>query len=213
MEETKSHGKVTRKELQKAIVDGIKKAQDDYWQMSGFWVWQGSEYWITTYVARKLWKVLGDYTVVIEGSSDQTRKEAGNKKRGRTPSGVKNKRYDIVAYFKNEKPRAVIEIKSQQSATTVVGDVRRVVDALNTAKLRFGAIGYYYSKRDDISGTGKKALHKVKDYAEDLLDKTKEITDKEKFSVDSKIYTSVHEESAWLAGCIIIERKTGNTLK
>ena len=201
---------VTRERLLDAIIQGIKKAQQDYDKMSDTWVWQGSEYWITTYVARALWKVSGDGTVVVEGRSGAVHEEAGKRKKGRPLLLAQNKRYDIVIYYKNESPRAVIEIKNQQGNARVIDDVKRVIAALKTAQLNFGAVGYYIAKGDDEK---QSALKKVREFAKNIEDKATELAGAYQFSAYSKEYSSVEDDSAWLAGCIVIERKPGNLMR
>ncbi|MGI9228884.1 MAG: hypothetical protein ACR2P9_03395 [Gammaproteobacteria bacterium] len=210
MTNKRTDSKVTRKSLLDAIISGIKKAQNDYYDMSEYWVGDGPEYWITTYVARALWKISGDGTVLAEGASDTTRKEVGGRNKGRLPRLVKNKRYDIVVYWQNGKPRAVIEIKNQVHTNLVMGDVKRVIAALKAAQLRFGAIGYYYSAEDSKEEI---ALHKVRGYAKSLGEEARELAAEDKFKVDWDTFASTEDDHAWLAGCIVIERKQGNTHK
>lgn len=207
-----SRGPVSRGALGKAIIDGIKQAQNDYSRMSGgSWVWEGAEYWITTHVARRLWKIVGDSAVIIEGSSDATLEEAG-RRRGRKPNVTKKKRYDIVVYFKTtDTPRAVVEIKrvTQTSRKSPLKDVKRIVAALKSAKLRFGAVGYYFSAS---GGSGKDAKEKISDYVEMLESEAQALASKRGFSVESMQRTAGDKQDAWVAGCLLIERKQGNPL-
>ena len=203
----KSKGPVQRAHISNTIVKGIRKAQADYCQMSGYWASEGPEYWITSYVARALWKQSGDCTVVAEGRSDVTRKEAGPK-RGRPSKAVQNKRYDIVLYFSNGNPRAVIEIKNNQQPDAVLRDVKRVVDALKQSKLRFGAVGYCYAQRE---GEKKLAKEKVRDYANTICEGAIEHAAKDRFKVTLHKYIKVERDHAWSAGCVLVERKQGNT--
>ena len=212
----KTRGPVSRGALAKAIVDGIKKAQDDYEDMSGgLWVWEGAEYWITTYVARQLWKLIGPRSVIIEGASDQTLREA-RRRRGRKAGATKGKRYDIVVYFPSrDTPRAVVEIKLSGNKDAFLKDVTRVVAALKASRLRFGAVGYYFSYRSD----SKDVKQKLREFADERCAVASDIAGKDGFRVVPKVYTSPvytwddeEEEHAWLAGCLVIERKPGNPL-
>lgn len=198
-------GPVERAKAMPAILGGIKKAQQDYEKMSGLWVWQGAEYWITSYVARALWKIYGDKSVVVEGDSNSTLDAAG-RKRGRTPKIAKNKRYDIVLYFKHGKPRAVVEIKVQAaSKMSIETDIKRVIAAVKKSKLRFGAVGYYWA---EDSGSQKSANEKVIGYAKGLEERAKKIADKQGMNTTCKWYrTTKGGKSAWLAGCILVEEK------
>ena len=199
-------GPVSREKVFKAILGGIKKSQTDHYNMTGSGMWEGPEYWITTYVGRSLWKLCGDGYVVLESGSNSTLDDAGRKS-GRPPLVVKNKRYDIVLYFSNETPRAVIEIKNEQPQKAVLKDVDRVVAALKSTELRFGAVGYFYSAS---GGKNKSAREKVRDYCQGLTKCAVETAVKDNFKAASLDYVSGDTNDAWLAGCIKIERKQGN---
>lgn len=200
-------GPAPRAKIPEVIRRAIQKAQDDYYRMSGHWMAVGPEYWVTSYVARALWKQCGDGTVVAEGSSDDTRRKVGQKP-GRPSKNVLNKRYDIVLYFSNGTPRAVIEIKNNQQWETIVKDVTRVIDALKNAKLRFGAVGYYC---EQMGGAQKSGKEKIKGYTSNLEERAKAIAAKDHFK--STLYKSIGTvgNNAWSAGCIVLERKQGNT--
>lgn len=206
-------GLVKREETAKTIIKGIKSAQREYEKMSEYWLEEGAEYLITVSVARALWKKFGDGTVMVEGSSDEMRKDAGAKK-GRPPKSVKGKRYDIVLYFKNGDPRAVIEIKGREdSRAGLLKDVKRIMDALKASKVRFGAVGFYYSAED---GDQKSAKDKIKYYVGNLDKEVQKMSNygEKKWEVNLiKSTTCDAEECAWLAGCITIERGFGNTIK
>lgn len=203
-------GPVSREHALDAILKGIKKANADYYAMSGSWIWDGPEYWITTYVARSLWKKFGDSNVVCEGGSKATLKDAGQKV-GRPPLLVMNKRYDIVLYFQNGSPRAVIEVKNDQPKGEVLKDVKRVVAALNAAKLRFAAVAYYCCYSNESEGQ-KAVREKINGYADRIEDGAAEIVGKKYTTKHSKRYVSVEGNDAWLAGCILIERKQSPAL-
>ncbi len=211
-------GLVKREETAKTIIKGIKSAQREYEKMSKCWLDHGAEYLITVSVARTLWEKFGDGTVMVEGSSDEMRKDAGAKK-GRPPKSVKGKRYDIVLYFKNGDPRAVIEIKGWQNYKQLLwNDVERIMNALKTSKVRFGALGYYFSAEDGDpkSANSTTAEEKLHEYAETLFKGVKKMSrdDKKTWKVrEVKSTTYRDEEYAWLAGCITIERGVGNTIK
>ncbi len=196
------------KKVPPAILGGIKKAQRDYDKMAGAWMDEGPEYWITTYVAKALWKLCGDDSVVVEGGSKKTLDGAG-RKRGRPPFTVGNKRYDIVLYFTSnkQKARAVIEIKAQPPKNAVLSDVDRIVAALRYSELRFGAVGYFWSASDDKC---KLARVKVTEHAGNLEEKAVDRAAENNFKATPYRYVSGDGCHAWLAGCIMVERKQGN---
>lgn len=166
-------GPVPRSEVMAAVIDGIKKAQHDYKKMSGVWALEedsGAEYWTTCSVAKSLWDICDDGCVEVEGRSNSTL----SRKRGRAPDATKDKRYDIVLYFKEGHARAIIEIKIIKPAklksiaaqkNAVLGDVEKIIAALNASSLRFGVVGYC---RSDNSGSSKTAKAEFAKFRESL---------------------------------------------
>ena len=135
----------TRNQIVDAVLEGIQEAQKDYSRMAGEWVWEGSEYWITVYVARKLWELEGDERVTVEGSSNQAMESAG-RSRGRPRPRIKNKRFDIVLWTAGGIAKTPIEIKNQREPGAIIEDVKRVIAALKGSNMRFGIAGYFYSR-------------------------------------------------------------------
>lgn len=206
-------GLVKREETAKTIIKGIKSAHREYEKISDCWLEEGAEYLITVGVAKALWKKFSGHTVVVEGNSDEMREEVGAK-RGRTPKSVKNKRYDIILYFKNGGPRAVIEIKGRKdSRAGLLKDVERIMDALKASKVRFGAVGFYYSAE---KGEQKLAEEKIKHYVGNLDKEVQKMSNygAKKWEVNLvKSNITRDDPYAWIAGCITIERGVGNTIK
>ncbi|MDA7990165.1 MAG: hypothetical protein MPK30_03540 [Gammaproteobacteria bacterium] len=203
MPNTKQCEHVSREDVVKVILSGIQKAHEDYCRMSGgLWMWNGPEYWITTYVAKELWKLYGDGFVVAEANSDEMRDVEEDP--GRTP--VQNMRFDIALYFPKEIPHAVIEIKNQQQKKNLRGDVERVLTALNEHNLCFGALAYYHSAKN---GSRKSAAKIISDYASGLSKESESLAlaADRKCSAESKTCIFVEGNGAWLAGCILLEHK------
>ena len=201
MPNTKQCEHVSREDVVKVILSGIQKAHEDYCRMSGGrWMWCGPEYWITTYVAKELWKLYGDGFVVAEASSDKMT-SVTEEDPGRTP--VHNMRFDIALYFPKGTPHAVIEIKNQQQKANLLEDVDRVLTALSEYGLRFGALAYYYSAHRKQ----KDAKKAVEEYAEKLRKKAESHAADRKCSAKSTFRIFVENGDAWLAECIVLERQ------
>ncbi len=191
-------------QVRDAILKGIRKAHRDYYRMSGgYWMSDGPESWVQIYVARALWKIFGDGTVACEAGSTATVEDAG-RRRKRLSSLVKGKRYDIVLYFKKGTPRAVIEIKRQKSKESVLRDVKKVVAALKAANLRFGAVAYLRSRP---GGKQKTASEKLSDYVNDIELRADKVTGRKYTTKNSRAYISGDTDDAWIADCILIERR------
>ena len=212
----KMKGPVPRRKVFEAILGGIKKSQKDHIKMSGGWVWEGPEYLITTHVAHALRELCGDGTVFLERGSNATL--APIRRRGQPPFSTKGKRYDIALYFRNGNPRSVIEIKNHAQKRAVMKDIDRVIAALKASKLRWGAVGFFYSAASDEKTERKTAEQKCRDHADRICSASKARGRAAKkpthrFRVEMKTFVSCDSTGdAWLAGCVIIEREQRNPL-
>ncbi|MDA8002463.1 MAG: hypothetical protein MPL62_14385 [Alphaproteobacteria bacterium] len=188
---------VSCKDVVKVILSGIQKAHEDYCRMSGGeWMWRGPEYWVTTYVAKELWKLCGDGVVVAEENLKRTAEK---------DPGQHSSRFDIALRSSEGGLCAVIEIKKQQQKENLRGDVERVLTALNEHNLCFGALAYYHSAK---GGSQKSAAKIVADYASSLGEESESRADNCDCSAEPKSCIFVEgDDGAWLAGCILLEPK------
>ena len=193
----------SRKQIVRAVLAGIQKAQNDYSNMAGAWAWEGAEYWITVYVARELWKLEEDRWVTVEGRSNDAMKSAGRYS-GRTRHVINNKRIDIILWWgKGNRARAPIEIKKQRASDAVISDMKRIVAALKHSRMEFGIVGYFYSRTRTTRKTAKK-------YVEDYMN---EVYKKAQSEIEANITVSHYkgnisgdEDDAWGAGCLLIQK-------
>ena len=196
-----------RLDLVKCVLKGIESAQGQYEKMSGGdWVWSGAEYWLTVHVALGLWCLVGDGQLTVEGKANEAMKAAGRRP-GRTPLIIHNKRFDIVLWHRNGETQAPIEIKCQQSdKNLVVKDAKRVITALKKSEMKFGIVGYYYSR---TSGKIKTAAELLESYIEKLEKKAQDLEKGEKYIKISSYRGKIHgnREDAWIAGCLLIKEK------
>ncbi|MEH6708583.1 MAG: hypothetical protein V7667_11485 [Alloalcanivorax venustensis] len=191
-----------------AVVLGISNAQYDYEKLSGGdWVWMAAEYWITTYVAKEIGKIPGAKLVTIESSAKQTMKDAGGSRVGRPARAARlGGRFDLLLWYANGYPRAVIEIKSQSSIDAVLKDVDRIQSVLkgrsSSSTLNFGIIGYYFSSRPLRTKSGQE---RVTSQLEALIRKVRA-----QVNADMKVVptiSDIHVEEAgdaWAACAILI---------
>ncbi|MDA7972395.1 MAG: hypothetical protein MPK10_07505, partial [Gammaproteobacteria bacterium] len=106
----KKRGQVASTETLNAVIHGIQTARRDYLEMAGE-IDRWPEYWVTTYVAKALWKHFGKSgfaTLERQAKSVLTRKPGWQSKNVRGTL-----KYDINLWKKNESARAIIEIKHQ----------------------------------------------------------------------------------------------------
>ena len=196
----------SRSDIVQSILKGIERAQKNYCDLSGgSWVWEAAEYWITTHVAMNLGKLLGDGCVTVESNSEIAFASAG-KQRGRPYPVVKNKRFDIVLWWRNGSARAPIEMKSQTSKEAILRDRDRVIAALKQANMEFGMVGFFYSRARGSSGKGLDAIELVDRY----LERIRESSVKVDADVEVKAYQGNvfgDKNDAWTAGCLLIEKR------
>ena len=129
-------------------LSGIAKAQRDYNAWSGLWLWEAPEYMLTTYIAKELWTIPGSKYLTLEPKVRRTLKNAGGVGRGRTPKFARlDGRFDIVLWWKNGTPRAVIEVKKEIGYPyKIKKDIERISTMLRTRNsLRYGLIAFYTS--------------------------------------------------------------------
>ena len=195
-----------RRDLVRCVRQGLEWGQDQYEQISGgCWAYEGAEYWLTVHVARRLWELVGDGLVTVEGKTNEAMAAAGRRS-GRPPLIVDKKRFDIVIWNKNGAARAPIEIKSKHSLQGQMGDIihdtRRIIAALKRSEMKFGIVGYYYSADN---GKNKAATERIKSYVKSLKNKCMEY-EESSIRISSQL-GEIHgdEEYAWIAGCLLIE--------
>jgi len=136
--------------------------------------------------------------------------EAGARGRGRLPKDIREKgKVDILLWYGNDKPRAIIEIKNYiYDYQQYEKDIKRIKESLklnaNQSSLQFGLLGYCDSADD---GKQKSARQKINDKKIRIENRIKDILGKDFIvsSESSKIYKK--KESAWCAICILIKFK------
>lgn len=196
----------TRHELVQCVLAGIENGQEQYESMSGGdWAWAGSEYWLTVHVALGLRALVGDGRVTVEGAG-KVAMEAAGRNRGRPRLVIQsNMRFDIVLWHRNTAARAPIEIKSQKNdKNLIIKDVSRVIAALKGSQMKFGIVGYYFSRTGGVRGN---AIERVESYAADIEERCRKI--REKNIRISPRCGEIHGDAgdAWFAGCLLIEKR------
>lgn len=132
--ENAKKGPVNGAQIISKLIDGAEKACLEYMEISGrSSPGYAPESFIQAGAARALKKV-GQTLVVLEESVADTYSASQPPTPGRSKSAVSKGRYDIVAYWKNGKPRAAIEVKSPVNALVkqkIDKDFNRLVETMN----------------------------------------------------------------------------------
>jgi hypothetical protein len=125
--------------LEKAIIEGAKIAQNEYSEMTNWWVSHGPEYFITCEVCKNIAKSNG-YLVFPEASPKKIKSEINLVKRGPNPKSD-GERFDIVVWEKHTKNvRAIIEVKRAYNINPIRSDLEKIKK--HTKKLDFVKSGY-----------------------------------------------------------------------
>jgi len=142
-----------KKIVTKNILLGIKKAERDYRVWSGDdWLWRAPEYLLTVYVSKQLSKLDYNKYITLENSTKETISDAGATGKGKLHSAIRvNGRVDILLWWANGLPRAVIEIKNGvYGYKKIEKDVSRICQMLNRkskdSSLQFGVISFYMAR-------------------------------------------------------------------
>ncbi len=207
--------RVPTKSIVAAILNGFIEAQNNYEKWSGgFWLWQAPEYLISTSVAKCIFELDGAKYITLENGSTAALQDAGAKGKGRLPKAIREKgKVDILLWWGNDTPRAIIELKNQIYSTFQYRkDIERIGKFLkmnnNISSLQFGAFAFYESAS---TGLRKTAKEKVSDRINNIFKRSKNILGSD-FHV-SKYTTEICEElkdNAWCASCFLIKLKKTN---
>ena len=129
-------------------LNGIAKAQKDYERWSGgYWLHQAPEYLMTTYVAREIaMHKENPYYITLEHNTAEAVADAGGMRPGRPRNDLRpNGKFDILLWWGNETPRAIIEVKKHISQYRQINaDVSRICTVLEQHNtIRHGIMAYY----------------------------------------------------------------------
>ncbi|QBJ79592.1 hypothetical protein [Aquitalea sp. USM4] len=203
-------GPVAKNAIVQACLDGIENAQNSYNEMSGSWVCWGPEYFITTEIARSLATLEGTKYITLENGTYAALTDANATGRGKFHPDIRIEgRVDIVLWWANGTPRAVIEVKNNvRNKSNYESDIKRIQTILarkrDQSSLKFGVFAFYTDFR-----------------AEDLDKANEQLTQRLstiKSNVDKLLgpgFTAAIEHNevkapvngwAWAAVCVVISR-------
>ncbi|MFQ5628355.1 MAG: hypothetical protein ACE5I1_06315, partial [bacterium] len=195
-----------------ATLCGIELSQKKYENWSGgCWLWEAPEYLITINVAENIAKLSGSKYLTLEHSAKYALEDAGAKTRGRLPHDIRELgRVDILLWWANETPRAIIEIKNQIYTTDQYSrDIKRIKEFLKrkqtSSSIQFGLFAFYDSAYD---GARKTAVEKIQDKIKTVKGNIREILG-DAFYISVK-KSKIHQVNgdAWVAGCVFIRLKS-----
>jgi hypothetical protein len=192
-----------------ATLKGIEKSQKQYLKWSGdYWLWRAPEYLITTNIAGQISNINGTKYITMENGVSEAIDDAGAQGKGRLHGNIRGDgKMDIVLWWANGTPRAIIEVKNQiYYSDQYEKDIRRIEKVLcrkpEDSSFQFGLFAFYDSANDSPR---KSATEKVADKINNIYTNScKLIGDGFKISLTKSI---IHKknESAWAAACLLIK--------
>ncbi|MGD9623986.1 MAG: hypothetical protein AB7U51_04945 [Arcobacter sp.] len=141
---------ITQNELIDAIQSGIIDSHETYLKWSyDEWLWNAPEYLMTVKIAQKIDEIDKNKFITLEDNVEKILDIANAKGRGKLPTKIRsNGRFDIVVWWANGHPRAIIEVKnSVYKFANIEEDIIRICKTLNRksadSKIQYGFIAFY----------------------------------------------------------------------
>ena len=202
-------GQIPIQEIVSSTLDGIVQAQRSYDEWTeGDWLWNAPEYLLTTFIANKISKINGAKYITLENNAKEALDDAGAIGKGKLNSKIRaTGRFDVVLWWGNYKPRAIIEVKNQISQLKhIKSDLQRITQVLkrksDLSSFQFGLMAFYTSTTDKNEFSAKEILQKrlenIKSQAKALFG------DEFDVSIHSKNIRT-EEDSAWVAAVLLIK--------
>jgi hypothetical protein len=151
--------RMTKKNIQRTIVEGMKKAQKFYSDLNeGFSISWGPEYLLTTFVGQELHK--NGVFFELESNIKDRLEEKGLKERSCTKKMRHTGRNDIVIYNKQGYSIAAAEIKNGVgNYARIKKDVLRIRDLIRKNAIEYGYISFIMDldliKKEGVDYTAK----------------------------------------------------------
>jgi len=159
---------VTQDKIIEACLDGIEESFLVYKKWSGGeWLWNAPEYLITVKIAEEIAKISQKQLVTLEDNLEYLLDVAGANEKGFMSSDIRaNGRSDIVLWWGNRTPRAIVEVKnSVYGITKIDKDIRRIKSVLKQekkySKIQFGVVAFYTDATSKSGGSELKLIDRI----------------------------------------------------
>lgn len=141
---------ISIKEVVNKTLIAIKESHELYYKWSdGEWLWSAPEYLLTVKIAEKIASSKNSQLITMEDNVKFILKNANALGKGKIDNKVRpDGRFDIVLWYNEDIPRAVIEVKNSVNRyEKIQKDLLRIKKVLNRkkslSKLEFGLISFY----------------------------------------------------------------------
>ena len=169
---------ITEQELIDATLSAINNCQKTYlkWSYNELLSY-APEYFLTVKIAEEISKINKNKFITLEDNVEKTLDISNAKGRGKISTGTRaNGRYDIVVWWANGHPRAIIEVKNcVKNFKKIEEDTRRICDSLNrkstNSTLRHGLIAFYIDNtyKNNAKEKLNKIINKIFEEAKDFV--------------------------------------------
>lgn len=136
-----------------STLNGIDESVEVYKKWSGGeWLWNAPEYLITVKIAENIANMDGSKYITLEDNVDYILDLSNTKGKGEVSDSARaNGRSDIVLWWANGTPRAIIEVKNAVfRLDKIAQDIDRIQEVLKSEKLdtslQFGLIAFYIDR-------------------------------------------------------------------
>lgn len=121
-------------DFEQALMHAAKGTFTDYERLTGgWWLMHGPESFLQNGMALRLKKSKG-ISVYPECSPVRVKRDHNVVKVGRPPKTNQQQRFDLVTWWKNGSPRAIVELKLTDSLPPVVKDAKKLIAYNREAK-------------------------------------------------------------------------------
>lgn len=149
-----------------STLDGIDESMEIYQKWSGGeWLWNAPEYLITVKIAENIANINGSKYITLEDNVDYILDVSNDKDKGQVSELARaNGRSDVVLWWANGTPRAIIEVKNAVfRLDKIAQDIDRIQEVLKNEQLdtsiQFGLIAFYID-RGYKTGNAKENIQK-----------------------------------------------------
>ena len=145
--------------MERRIVEGAKQAHREYYRLSNEWLDHAPEFFLTTMVARELGRGVMKYWVYLDASPKKIKDEMEHVSPGQ-PAKNNQFRFDLVVWWKNNLPRAVIEVKRAWAIAPLLKDKKKIIGFLKQKQAKGAKRGYLLVYSEAREKKGKKGSGK-----------------------------------------------------
>ncbi len=205
-----------KKQVFASVLHGIEQASESFCKISGWEsLWYAPEYFLTCAIASALAES-GSGETTIEDGVRQTMKIAGANGPGKPRNGLrKGGRFDLVLWWKQGTPRAVIEVKHPLYSPSKVfeDDIIRIRDVLDASlktggSFQFGGLSFW-TGANQTNGEPEGVKKRIEDNAKSLRKSAQGLAG-DQYVVTlhpGKIKTEDNGKWGWAAMLLVLEPK------